>query len=322
MNAIIGGPPSTGSSLLIRILNRHSQIFASHEESHLFSKSELYNDWENYKRKILKKGAFGLRSPGWHLYNGVRLHNNVWTHDALSNLISECPTFESFVNEYYSRLLSIGKKLFWIEKTPANVLCFRDFLSAFDDALVIGTIRSPFEIIASLISRGLTIYNAVGVTLINFAHIPKPSDRVEIIRYENLVTETQKVIQELCLKLKVDFEGEMLVHEENEYKMDGWQYSETGPIINPSESRFLKLSPLFQAQIRFACEHIMVNPKWSLYRDDHPQTIKELCQQWNYNYLTGDIKSFPIHAQLRADKWNRTRRGYPTHFLNYPIVVT
>jgi len=67
---LIGNSAGVGSSLLSQILNRHSQVFSG-KDSHLFTKKVLYTNWEENKSRILSKGIKGLRSSGWHLYNGT-----------------------------------------------------------------------------------------------------------------------------------------------------------------------------------------------------------------------------------------------------------
>ena len=52
MPILIGCSPSTGSSLLRRILNRHSQVFCGPETS-LLTKKGFYSDWDLYKNRIL-----------------------------------------------------------------------------------------------------------------------------------------------------------------------------------------------------------------------------------------------------------------------------
>ena len=75
MVVLMGGSGSTGSSLLKNILNRHTKIYAG-EESNLFCKKELYADFNNSKHRITKRGLFGLKNHGWHIYNGIDFVNN------------------------------------------------------------------------------------------------------------------------------------------------------------------------------------------------------------------------------------------------------
>lgn len=314
---IIGGPPSTGSSLLLRILLRHSVIVGHADETHMFTKLKLYQDWNHYKNRFLSKGSLGLRSPGWHLYNGVNLHTN--SIDKIQQIIEQSMTFQDFADRYFSLFLKNKIQTIWIEKTPANSYAFDLFRSNFENSFAIMTIRDPYDTIASLVSRGLSIFNAVGIVLCNTIGADYSS---VIVSYENLVSDPENAITKLANRIDIEYEDQMLSPDQDDEQMTGWLQSEGGVISNLSQNRFDELDIHQQNLILNYCQSIYVNKKNNLHAKHEINTIDDICDRWNYpkrNPKT--LIKINIKAEILNDKLQRTRRGYPTHFLNYPITI-
>jgi len=120
MSVLIGCSPSTGSSLLRRILNRHPELFCGSETS-LFAKKELYTDWRKAKPKITRTSVMGLSNAGWHDLIGVTLDDDYpWTKPELKRLIKSSNNFLSLADHFYEPILKREGKSKWLEKTPSN----------------------------------------------------------------------------------------------------------------------------------------------------------------------------------------------------------
>ena len=112
---LIAGPAHTGTSLLNRLLGRHSEIYSMPTET-----------------GFLCFGGPGERCD-WPLGN-PQLYIN------------------SCTDRFREQAKSVGKRL-WVEKTPSHVRHFRDIFEYSVSDRVIATVRSPIETIASLTQR-------------------------------------------------------------------------------------------------------------------------------------------------------------------------
>lgn len=323
MNVIIGGPPSTGSSLLVRILNRHSDLYANPTETHLFTKLDLYRSWNKYKNRILLRGIRGLRSPGWFMYNGINLDTTTYHRSQIEELISRSTTFPDFVDEYYLNILNSNNKKFWVEKTPANVLCFSYLEEIFRNIHLVATIRDPFDIIVSQVNRGLSIYNAVAVTLTNYVFVSDDHCNLSVIKFEELRNNPNEILTSLCNELNIRFENDMLKPDGRNVKMDGWQHSETGSIIASNESTFDNSPLSIKNEICKVVAAMKINKKWrsKINITTSFSSIEDICHKWGYAYRKTDKHKPSLRTEMICDKWTRTKRGYPTHFLNYPVEI-
>ena len=74
LKIIMGGSQSTGSSLLVNILNRHSMLVAG-PETYLFMHPKLYHHWEENKKYLIKtnKVYIILLWFSWNVLSGMFL---------------------------------------------------------------------------------------------------------------------------------------------------------------------------------------------------------------------------------------------------------
>ncbi len=253
MAILIGCSPSTGSSLLRRILNRHSQVFCGGETA-MFAKEELYLDWQTNKHKLTRPSIFGLSNAGWHNFVGVEL-NEEYLCSAMQfkKLIKAHSDFPSFVEAFYRPSLESSGKKYWAEKTPSNAFTLQLFLDQFPNGKAVHIVRNPLDAIASLINRGMTPYNAVAVYLLNTTKALELNDnRGYLVKYEALVSEAEKTCQDLCQFLELEYEETMLVssgQEKGVTKMKGWNYDETSKIEQGSVGRFALFDEETQAEL-------------------------------------------------------------------------
>lgn len=328
MAIIIGGPPSTGSSLVANILNRHPEIYCG-PESYLFTKAKLYTDWNKNKHRMSLRGIRALRSSGWHMYNGLELHpylsGGAGTED-LIQLLDASSDFKTFCNTYYAKVLSFEKKSAWAEKTPANVFHFNDIRDQFDDSKLILTIRNPYEMIASLINRGLPVFQAVGYTLSNYSAslLSLTYAQPFILRYENLIVSPDESLNNLCNYIEVDLHENMMRKAQEDHKMVGWQHHESDRVQKVSKGRFANLTEEVRNEVLDLINAMSTNPRCSYFLGQSI-TVKDICMHFDYEWLQMPINT-TTKRNWRLSRWKdmlqRTRRTYPTHFLNYPIVIS
>jgi len=312
MPAIIGGSSSTGSSLLVNILNRHSEIYAG-PETHLFTKPRLYNDWQKHKEAILTKKGNGLKSPGIHRFNGVILDDA----QSISDLLGQAKSLSQFADEYFS---SFGKDD-WVEKTPANSYCFDYFLNQFKDGRVILMIRNPYDAIASMAARGISILKAASIYMANtLANFDLRDDaRFRIVSYENLIANPESIISEVCYFLNISFESQMLEPEDEVIMMDGWKQNEKGAMGKESIGRFSDLNQELQNEIIIAVEAIKLNSNEWPFKSVQEQEISDICRLFGYDHLELVDRQKTNKLDLWKEELESTIKLYPTNIFNYPI---
>lgn len=328
MQIIMGGSGSTGSSLLKNILNRHHDIFSGGETA-FFAKKMIYDDWKKARSRVLKKKFFGLRNHGWHIYNGTDLLQNeyLWEKSDLDALLSKSDSLEQFTSSFYSKPMELKGANMWLEKTPANSACFSSFLSTFIDGKIIHIVRNPFDTIASLQNRGIDLYYAVGIYLLNTACglSVRNSDRVYTLKYEDLIQNSMTTVQGICDFLNIKYhdymlepQGEMV----DKPKLSGWKYDETKAIGKGSVGRFNHMDEETQNAILEAVNMIHVNEKGKGYYNIQINNVNEICASLGYDfYELGKSSTFKnLKQQQNKDRLNRISRGYPTGFY-YPIDI-
>lgn len=326
---LMGGSPSTGSSLLVNILNRHPEIFAG-SETYLFLHQCLAENWARYKGRLLDTGKIrGLKSPAWFRFNGVLLENEDygWTRAELEHLIEDSATYQEFVNAFFAKPLKQNNKSVWMEKSPANSFNFKYCAEQNPDAKVIQVIRNPYDTAASLFKRGNDAWFSAGRCLfanaraLSAAHLPN----YYCISYENLVADPEKEVSGVLAFLGLSTNKNLLeptaAELEKVVQMPGWKHNEHGKIGKSSVGRFQSLKPEEQQLLRAAFSAFQLNKKYVLNPD--LRTAPQIFAALNYDYFPEEVKPFKeiLHEARAKDMWARTWRLYPTGMGNYPADI-
>ncbi len=331
MEVIIGGPGSTGSSLLCQILNRHSNFFCG-PESRILSLPQLYHDWDKYKGRLLKKAPFGLRPGAFHNITGIDLsgYPEIASSAKFRKLVLENNSFSHFTRQFFSEVLHQTSVKNWAEKTPNNIYCFDAFLKHFPNGKGIVTLRDPLEIIASQIARKKTCYSATAQCLLHYSLGLKwlESNDVLTIFFEELIGNPEKEIKRLCIFLGIPFEESMLVKSESDRRhkktqIEGWRFDETDAIAEKVQSRFKQLSPELKKKILFFMNNIRIDQNF------HSGDILDFDGLYRkINYVRpelNDVKNKQLkkelRSELREDKIFRIKKGQFNYIMNYPIQI-
>ncbi len=326
MACLIIGSPSTGTSLLRRILNRHTEIFCGSETS-LFAKSVLYNDWNKHKNKLMWPRRWSLVNDGWHHMRGITIEDDYnISGPEIRSLIKRHSTFDSFLHEFFNYVLEQADKSYWIEKTPSNAFTGKEFLSSFTSGKVIHIVRHPLDVIASLVIRGMDAYNAVCTYLCNTSSAMRGNDSISyhIIKYEDLVLDSQSTLEGLLLFLGYDYQSNMLdtqpKAEKGATKMKGWKYEETAKIGQGSIGRFQELTKDQQKQI--ACYIRLLRCTIN----DDLASVMSLADILQYDMsnlpdLTISKDQLSLASTIKKDMRKRSWKKAYYNSSNYPIYV-
>lgn len=200
--ALIIAPPRSGTTLLRLLFDSHPAI-AAPPEMHIFSSVLAPLRDERVTRAMWNVGfhpEFFARSLGDHARSYV---------------------------ESYART---KQKVFWIEKTPTNVEWLPELREACPDVKYLLLYRHPFDVVRSMMERNMmeTIPRlaawrrdhqtsfAAACTYVAREHETmlafqsRHPDVTHVIRYEQLVTDTEDVLRRACAFLGLDFAREMV----------------------------------------------------------------------------------------------------------------
>jgi len=321
MAILIGGSPSTGSSLLRRVLNRHSQVFCGSETS-IFSKEKLYTDWSRYKSKLISRSFSRLLNAGWHHYRSIDVDSEyILSKESLLGIVESSQSFPEFSEHLYARTLAHHGKTVWAEKTPSNAFTMQLFLDTFPDSKVVHITRDPLDCIASLVNRGMDVYNAICVYMMNTSKALEvhSNPSAYLIKYEDLTQQPEQTIKQLMAFLGLSYESSMLEPDEKPQgvvSMKGWQYKETDAIKSKAIGRFFKLSSENQKLILSGLKLL------SCTCNGEYTSVIELAARLDYSIpvLSDDVNSHNYFLKsMRLDKLQRKLKRSYFSGGNYPI---
>ena len=222
----------SGSNLMTRLMNGHSEVTGP-SPSHIFliltenrsRYGSLEND-ENWKNLLNDTVAL--------LNTNIGDWITCFTVDQLDEIVKERTLGELLSTIYRTEAEAQGKRYVFIKEN--HVYRFHSFIAAnFDNPKFVYLVRDPRDMALSWKKaanlRGCVVRAAetwkndqnYGLML---AHTLLLIHRIHIIRYEDLVHDTESVLRRLCDYLGIMFEPSMIELEMNE---DNRTYSEKNP---------------------------------------------------------------------------------------------
>ncbi len=282
---IIGGSPSTGSSLLRQILNRHSMIVCAHE-THIWSKPKIVEAWSVNKFKLTGLKFLQSKDKGLFPFRGIN-HQEIPAYNSalFQKLANDSSDLISFFKSFMKTFYNLKTDQFFGEKTPANALNFKSIIENCPSLLCIHTVRNPYDVIASLIERGKSVPEAIGFYLLNCSSALNEldSDRMINIQYEKLVDNPEWEIKIILEFLGLNFEEQMLEarksHPNEITKIESWKYDESENIGNKSIGRFQELPIEIQNDVKVQASKIRLKNASKFI------SIEEICTFLAYDFL-------------------------------------
>ena len=326
MSIIIGGSPSTGSSLLRRMLNRHSQIFCGSETS-ILSKVPLYNNWNRDKMSLFRSGYNGLVNAGWHHYRGYDLEDDYGVNESeLKHIVKQASSFAEFISNWTTLVLTRSGKNIFSEKTPSNAHTLSLYLDHISDSFAVHITRHPLDCIASLVNRGMDYYNAISVYLLNTSAALeiKNHKNARLLKYENLSQNPENTLTVLLQSVGLDYESTMLIPDAKPTgvtQMQGWNYDESATVSSGSIGRFLKLDKNAQELILTGIDVLHSN----VYSIGNIRNVSEVLEYEipQVSHSTSPSKKHIAFYKksMAIDKWRRLYRQSYYKKRNYPISI-
>ena len=226
------GSSRSGTTMMGRILGNHTDVF-TFNELHFFG-----TIWSKHSEKRLSKTEqvnmlsrlLCIQENG--LFNQKKISDfNEKSKSILQN--KNCTAllvYELFLNT----ITFENKSNISCEQTPKNMYYLDEILSHFPDARVINLVRDqrdvllsqknkwkrkflgassiPFsEAIRSFVNYHPLLTSKVWVSSLQYTRKYKKHKRVKIVKFEELLVNSEGVIKELCEFLEIDFQKEMLL---------------------------------------------------------------------------------------------------------------
>ncbi|MBD3165876.1 hypothetical protein GF324_04720 [bacterium] len=243
------GYPNSGTTLLQKMLGRHTLMHPTVSETYFFEFPYLYEERYPSLDTADRFAGFArfcanlLTHGFWDLYvhhtatEDPAILSDVEIHRLRADL-PRVPSHAQVFGAVGDRLAHRDGKAYWLEKSPAHAYHAVSILSALPAAKCIEIVRDPRDIMASKKLRrgvhvkglrsgglsdhdrrhlGMTEYDPLWVSLawkrtvaaVDSAHEAFPG-RVLSVRYEDLVERPQETVERLCESLGLPFEPPML----------------------------------------------------------------------------------------------------------------
>lgn len=187
------GVPRSGTTILANLINSHSRILMTHETSVFLQLHE-----------IITKNPLG--GSAGHLFG--KTYKELWSQHVLEHTKLLIESFYCKIAKQQSR----GPLSFWGEKHPHFERCLPWLESLYPNSIYIYIVRDPRDTICSIATMNKwSIFDSAKewhrISSIYEDFVQSiPSERLELLKYENLVYDYELAICELleCLGLELD----------------------------------------------------------------------------------------------------------------------
>jgi len=205
-------PMRSGSTLLSRMLNAHPAVAISYDSVNFFRfcyhRYDPISDVENAQRLV--------KDMAHRLYN--RFEIKLDEHQCLALLEEDRLSYGQAFVSILRTIFSHTKKPILGDKEALAWTRIPDFLRMCPNGKVIVILRDPRDVVTSFkystIAPGndylIALFNVVDAVNHGFRYRSEYPDRVYVMRFERLKTNTEDELQGLCKFLEVDFVSEML----------------------------------------------------------------------------------------------------------------
>jgi len=242
----IVGYMHSGTTLLLRVMSRHSDTFAAGAETKFFEylpmTRQQFPDLTNdaVLRDLIEHiagviAAKRLKSMGLDINENALVNIPKHDIDELVSIAGEKPGYGEIFDLVFSYLARRSHKNNWLEKTPTHIFHIDKIVRAIPRARFIEIVRDPRDVLASKKTRRQTVWtdryagkkqqqmhlskaydpfwdalswkSAIRAGRTSKNLIP---DRLFTITYEQLVVEPTQCLKEVCEFLSLEFEQNIL----------------------------------------------------------------------------------------------------------------
>lgn len=205
--------PRSGTTLLERLINKHSRLFVPPETAFFYL----------LKKRGLLDQKFHVNSMRSFLrfYLANRSYLNLDMIEGVEQiLLHEANSYADVFLNLVGLLQDVagGKKPRVGEKTPHHLRCATYLLNAFPEACFLGVVRDGRAVVRSRMTNPTWEHNLIAsaniwrsdASLLRNIKSGIHGERVHIIRYEQLISDPETVLKGVCTFLGEEFEPAML----------------------------------------------------------------------------------------------------------------
>jgi hypothetical protein len=285
----IVGPPRSGTTLMARILGRHSRIFMpgeTHFFDDIYSRRRNLGDLRNgdsVEKVIARLGTLYAR------YNEKRDQERVdrllGEREAIEELRA-CRSYEEILSCFMELQTRVAGKARWGNNVPKDIFHIKEIVSFYSDAKIVVCIRDVRDFLLSYqnkwtvtssenVGRLKDLYHPVVTSLLWRASVKQlvrlrasvPRENFMVVHYENLVEGPERVVRGVCRVIGEDFEQNMLeVNEQNSsfsVRQNGIYSSSVGrwrgELTNEEVYTAQKITKRYLDELGYGTENLAIN---------------------------------------------------------------
>ena len=231
---IIGNSRS-GTTLMGSILGLNPEVF-TFEELHFFgslwSESDRDTKLTQNQAEILTAKLLAIQDKDVIVHKDYKLFAKE-AKTIVNNLKLKSYTATDILQAFLTYIVHKSSKAIPCEQTPRNVLYISELLELYPHCRIINMVRDPRDVLLSQkykwkirflgaksipyreVIRAWTNYHAITISklwnvAVNNANKYDDCDRLITIRFEDLITQPEKIIRQVCDFTKLKFTPEML----------------------------------------------------------------------------------------------------------------
>jgi len=232
------GTPRSGTTLTGRILGKHSKIYMPGETPFfhdIYSRRSQLGELttEAARRKVadqLLSLHSRYNSPGMH-----QLVEKIFSDKALLHqLYTDCDSYEAMFSFFMAQLAGSEGKTRWGNNVPNDIFYIDEIMSLYPNAIILICVRDIRDFLVSYkekwrrspganAERVKNLYHPLLTTLLwksSMRRLPEvlskvPEGNAMLVKYEDLTTNPQEILQTICQTLGEEFESDMMNIETN-----------------------------------------------------------------------------------------------------------
>jgi hypothetical protein len=286
----IVGPPRSGTTLMAKILGRHSRIFMPGE-------THFFDDIYSRRRELgdLRNGDSVGRVMSrvrtlYARYNEKpdqeRVNRILREREAVEKLRA-CVSYEEILSCFMELQMRILGKARWGNNVPKDIFHIKEIVSFYPDAKIVVCIRDVRDFLCSYQNKWTVssdangdrlrrLYHPILTSLLwtasakQILHLRKlvPPENCLIVRYEKLVANPETVVRDICRFIGEAFEENMLnVEEQNSsfaVQQNGIYSSSVGrwrrALTNEEVYTAQLITKKYLVKLGYATEKLKINP--------------------------------------------------------------
>lgn len=261
----ITGRGRSGTWLLKSILDTHTDLCVAPEALFIMHLYQKYHQETNWTQEKLKKFFDDLmleeRVKRWWKIDEEALKSQILQQKPNVTFGELC----QLVYWQYSRQHDKKEDVYLGDKNPGYTLFMDKLLNAFPKAKFIHMVRDPRDNVMSFQKASFDLNNSAALAYrwqsynkkaLKF--IDKHPDKCIIVRFEDLLSDSENTLQKICKFLGVEYTPDLLTFYKNPKNVFEWNKKVAEPLDGKAAYKWKsKMSQEQQEEINYICEEMI-----------------------------------------------------------------